>query len=190
MHMFLSSNRIRGAAIGFLIHVSSFYSSFRPSNMPKNRTVLLEIQHSWLPGSKSMLILFLLIWFFFIFEWFFDACRRHIVGHWRCHQTQDSTRRPHLGYGRGRDIWRGRRVSTANGQTLDTQRVGLHRTARVVRARGSNGRRFPPSHDFLRELNYLFYPSVGEGGNSFQTNGKKTIFHSSIPSCLYPIFYQ
>jgi hypothetical protein len=59
-----------------------------------------------------------------------------------------------------------------------------------VRARGSNGRRFPPSHDFLRELNYLFYPSVGEGGNSFQTNGKKTIFHSSIPSCLYPIFYQ
>lgn len=66
MHMFLSSNRIRGAAaIGFLIHVSSFYSSFRPSNMPKNRTVLLEIQHSWLPGSKSMLILFLLIWFFY-----------------------------------------------------------------------------------------------------------------------------
>lgn len=104
-----------------------------------------------------------------------DACRRHIVGHRRCHQTQDSTRRPHLGYGRGRDVWRGRRVSTANGQTLDTQRVGLHRTARVVRARGSNGRRFPPSHDFLRELNYLFYPSVG-GGNSFQTNGKKKRF--------------
>lgn len=69
-HVLIVESNTRG---GYWISYSRLeFLFFLPTTKyaKKNRTVSLEIQHSWLPGSKSMLILFLIGLIFFIFEWF------------------------------------------------------------------------------------------------------------------------
>ena len=79
-------------------------------------------------------------------------CRSHLFGHRGRHTPEDSARRAHAGHGRGRDVRRGGGVDFANGQAVDFQRVGLHRTAGILRARGQNGGLIPSSYDLLRKF--------------------------------------
>lgn len=54
----------------------------------------------------------------------------------------------------GRDVRRGAVQHPAHGRPLGAERVRLHRPPGELPARGQDGGRFQPAHDFLRELSH------------------------------------